>query len=437
MKQLKALICSIALFAMFAGTAAQAKTEIQWWHAFGGRLGELLNEQVEKFNASQDKYTVVHTRKGNYSETLNAGIAAFRAGQHPNILMVFEVGTASLMAAKGAYVPMYQLMKDAGQRFNPNGFVSAVSGYYTTTDGKMLSMPYNSSTPVLWVNKDLMKKAGLDPEMDLSTWKKVGNALDAAKAKGIDMPFCTCWHSWIHLENFSAYHNIPFATKSNGFAGLDTELAFNSPVHIKHIQTLGKWAQEGKFKYMGRRNEAGKNFRAGECMLMTESSAGYAGIKKQAKFDFAIRHLPYYGATEAPQNTIIGGSSLWALSGKSKEENKATAAFLAFLSRTDIQAKWHQDTGYLGVTTAAAKKTKSSGFYKANPGTDLAGIQMMRNKVTQNSKGLRLGSFDQIRGIIDEEMEGVYSGKKTAQVALDSAVKRGNVLLRRFERANK
>jgi len=91
MKQLKALICSIALFAMFAGTAAQAKTEIQWWHAFGGRLGELLNEQVEKFNASQDKYTVVHTRKGNYSETLNAGIAAFRAGQHPNILIVFDV----------------------------------------------------------------------------------------------------------------------------------------------------------------------------------------------------------------------------------------------------------------------------------------------------------------------------------------------------------
>ena len=273
--------------------------------------------------------------------------------------------------------------------------------------------------------------------MDLSTWKRVGNALDAAKAKGISMPFCTCWHSWVHLENFSAYHNIPFATKANGFGGLDTELTFNSPVHIKHIQTLGKWAQEGKFTYMGRRNEAGKNFRAGECMLMTESSAGYAGIKKAAKFEFGIRHLPYYGGTKAPQNTIIGGSSLWALSGKSAEENKGTAAFLAFLSGTDIQAKWHQDTGYLGVTTAAAKKTKSSGFYKKNPGTDLAGVQMMRNKVTQNSKGLRLGSFDQIRGIIDEEMEGVYSGKKTAQVALDSAVRRGNVLLRRFERANK
>ena len=169
MKNMRKILAAL-LITLFVSSSAYAKVEIQWWHAFGGRLGELLNEQVEKFNASQNKYTVVHTRKGNYSETLNAGIAAFRAGQHPNILMVFEVGTASLMAAKGAYVPMYQLMKDAGQKFNPKGFVSAVSGYYTTTDGKMLSMPYNSSTPVLWVNKDLMKKAGLDPEMDLSTW---------------------------------------------------------------------------------------------------------------------------------------------------------------------------------------------------------------------------------------------------------------------------
>ena len=165
MKTIKAIIASLALFAMFAGTSAQAKVEIQWWHAFGGRLGELLDEQVNKFNASQDKYTVVHTRKGNYSETLNAGIAAFRAGQHPNILMVFEVGTATMMAAKGAIKPVYEVMAESGLGFNPDAYIPPVKGYYTTTDGKMLSLPYNSSTPVLWVNRDLMKKAGLDPNM--------------------------------------------------------------------------------------------------------------------------------------------------------------------------------------------------------------------------------------------------------------------------------
>ena len=236
----------------------------------------------------------------------------------------------------------------------------------------------------------------------------------------------------------SAYHNIAFATKENGFAGMDTELVFNGPVQIKHIQAMGNWAKEGKFIYAGRRNEGGKAFRAGECALYTESSAGYAGIKKNAKFDFEIRHLPYWeGVKGAPQNTIIGGSSLWDLSGHSSKEYKGVAAFLSFLSSTVIQAAWHQNTGYLPVTLSASQKTKESGFYDSNPGTDIAGIQMTRKSPTSVSKGLRLGSFDQIRGMIDEELEGVWSGKKTAKSALDDAVKRGNVLLRRFESSNR
>ena len=282
-----------------------------------------------------------------------------------------------------------------------------------------------------------MKKAGLKPNMSLKHWGDVGKALDAAKAAGISCGLTTAWQSWIHLENFSAYHDIPFATKGNGFKGLDTELKINGPLQVAHLGLMGKWAKEGKFFYAGRRNEGGANFRAGECMFFTESSAGYAGIKKEAKFEFGIRHLPYYGATYAPQNAIIGGASLWALSGKSAEENKGTAAFLAFLSGTDIQAQWHQDTGYLPSTIAASKQTKKEGFYKKNPGTDIAGKQMLANATTDNSKGLRLGSFDQIRKIIDEELESIWTGKKNAQVAMNSATKRGNVLLRRFERANK
>ena len=209
-------------------------------------------------------------------------------------------------------------------------------------------------------------------------------------------------------------------------------------MQVKHIQTMGDWAKDGKFIYAGRRNEGGANFRAGECALFTESSAGYAGIKNEAKFDFGVRPLPYYeGAEGAPQNTIIGGASLWVMEGHEAEEYKAAAAFLNFLSSTDIQAKWHQDTGYLPITSAAGDKTKADGFYDKNPGTDIAVIQMTAKEPTANSKGLRLGSFDQIRGIIDEELEAVWSGDKTAQAALDSAKERGDKLLRRFEQANK
>lgn len=418
--------------------SAMAQTEVQFWHAFTGRLGELVAEQVDTFNASQSDYKVVASHKGNYSETLNAGIAAFRAKEQPHILMVFEVGTATMMAAKGAIKPVYEVMADAGATFDQDAYIGAVKGYYTTTDGEMLSLPFNSSTPVLWVNKDALKGAGIDPNVDLSTWQKVGDILDKLKASGHSCPLTTAWQSWIHLENFSAYHNVPFATKDNGFSGVDTELAFNGPVQVKHIQTMGDWAKDGKFFYAGRRNEGGANFRSGECALFTESSAGYAGIKKEAQFEFAVRPLPYWdGVDGAPQNTIIGGASLWVMTGHSDAEYKGVAAFLNFLSSTGIQAKWHQDTGYLPITIAAGEKTRADGFYDANPGTDIAVKQMTAKQPTANSKGLRLGSFDQIRGIIDEELEAVWSGDKTAQEAMDSAVERGNVLLRRFEQANR
>ncbi len=422
----------------FGAAPALAATEIQWWHAFTGRLGELLNEQVEAFNASQSDYKVVASHKGNYSETLNAGIAAFRAGEQPHILQVFEVGTATMMAAEGAVKPVYQLMAETEKSFDPSAYLAAVTGYYTTPDGKMLSLPYNSSTPVLYVNRDALSGAGLDPDMDLTTWDKVEGALDSLKAAGHACPLTTAWQSWVHLENFSAYHNVAFASKDNGFGGLDTELSFNSPLQVTHIQKMGDWAKDGKFIYAGRRNEGGARFRSGECAFFTESSAGYAGVKAEAEFDFEIRPLPYWPAADgAPQNTIIGGASLWVMAGHESAEYSGVAEFLNFLSTSGIQAAWHQNTGYLPITMAAFEETKAAGFYGDNPGTDIAIIQMTGKAPTGNSKGLRLGSFDQIRGIIDEELEAVWAGDKTAQVALDSAVTRGNQLLRRFEQANR
>jgi sn-glycerol 3-phosphate transport system substrate-binding protein len=429
------LSTSILATAAVLGTGhmAYAETEIDFWHAFTGRLGELVAEQVETFNASQDDYTVVQSHKGNYSETLNAGIAAFRAGEQPHILMVFEVGTATMMAAKGAIKPVYEVM---GEGFDQSKYIGSVKGYYTSSDGNMLSLPFNSSTPVLWVNRDMLSEAGIDPDTEMKTWEQVGQVLDQLKEAGVECPMTTAWQSWIHLENFSAYHDTPFATKANGFGGTDTELAFNSAAQVAHISAMGDWAEEGKFIYAGRRNEGGANFRGGECALFTESSAGYAGIKAEADFDFEVRPLPYWEAVaDEPQNTIIGGASLWVMEGHEAEEYAGVAAFLDFLSSPEIQAKWHQDTGYLPITSEAGDLTRSQGFYEANPGTDVAVTQMTAKEPTDNSKGLRLGSFDQIRGIIDEELEAVWSGDKEAQEALDSAVERGNALLRRFEQA--
>ena len=417
---------------------AMAQTEIELWHAFTGRLQELLDAQVAEFNETHPDYRVVATSKGNYSETLNAGIAAFRAGEQPHILQVFEVGTATMMGAEGAIKPVYEVMAEAGMEFDPGSYLAAVTGYYSDTEGNMLSLPYNSSTPVLYVNLDLLEQAGIDPAVDLSTWEQVDQVVDQLAEAGISCPFTTAWQSWVQLESMSAYHDVPFATQENGFAGVDTELVFNGPLQVKHIEMLGDWAEEGKFLYAGRRNESGANFRGGECALFTESSAGYAGVKAEADFDFEIRPLPYWGDVEAaPFNTIIGGASLWVLEGHEPEEYEGVAEFLTFLSSPEVQAQWHQDTGYLPITTAAYELSQEQGFYEENPGTDVAIQQMTGQAPTPNSKGVRLGSFDQIRTIIDEELEAVWAGDKEAQAALDSAVERGNQLLRRFEQASR
>jgi len=410
---------------------------INWWHAMGGRLGEKVEEIAANFNKTQSQVIVKPVYKGNYSETLTAGIAAFRAGNPPHILQVYEVGTATMMAARGAIVPVYQLMERTGEPFDPKIYIPTVTGYYTTPDGRMLSLPFNSSTPVLWYNKEAFRKAGLDPEKPPRTWSEVveySRELVKAGYTG----FSTAWISWIHIENFSAWHNVPIGTKANGFEGLDTEFKFNSPLHVRHIKNLADWQKENIFVYGGRRNQGNALFSSGKVGMYTESSAGYAGFKANAKFEFGTSMLPYYDDVEgAPQNTIIGGASLWVMSGHPDRDYDGVAKFFSYLSSPEVQADWHQFTGYLPITEAAYTYTKGQGFYEKEPGMETALKQMTLNEPTENSRGLRFGNFNTTRDIIYEELEAIFSGDKTAQQGLDDAVKRGNEILREFERANR
>ena len=435
--KLKTRVLIPVLLAAGLSSAAQAQTEIQWWHSMGGALGDWVNDLAKDFNASQKEYKVVPTFKGSYPESMTAAIAAFRSGNAPAILQVFEVGTATMMASKGAIKPVGEVMKESGLKFDPSAYISAVAGYYTAPNGQMLSLPFNSSTTVFYYNKDAFKAAGLDPNKAPSTWPEVALAAAKLKASGSKCPFTTSWQSWTQLESFSAWHNVEFATKKNGFGGMDARLAFNSPLHVRHIENLANMAKQGLFVYKGRNNTADATFPSGECAMFTGSAGLYGSVKANAKFAYGIAPLPYYpDVPGAPQNTVIGGASLWVMAGHKPVEYKGVAAFFNYLSRPDVQSASHKRTGYLPITTAAYKLTEESGFYKQNPGTDVAVTQMIR-KVTDKSRGIRLGNFVQIRTILDEELEQVWAGKLTAKQGLDEAVKRGNEQLERFQKANK
>ena len=434
------LLSSVAAAAVLASTAqASAQTEIQWWHAMGGNLGEVVNQLADGFNKSQTQFKVNPVYKGSYTETLTAAIAAFRAKQAPHIVQVFEVGTANMMAAKGAVYPVYQLMADAKEPFDPKAYIGPVYGYYSTTDGKLLSMPFNSSTPVFYWNKEMFTKAGLDPNTPPKTWAEVGEMGKKLVASGAKCGFTPQWQTWTMIENYGAYHNLPFATKDNGFGGTDIELKFNDAARVKHIQRLADWGKDKVFVYGGREGKSTALFTAGECAMHIASSATASAIDKALGTDkFGISMMPYDPEVKAqPQNSIIGGATLWVLQGRPAPEYVGVAKFLTYLASAPVQAKWHQETGYVPVTLAAAKITEDAGFYKKFPGRDIAVQQLTLNPPTENSKGLRIGNFVQIRDVVDEELENVWSGKKDAKTALDDSVKRGNELLKKFEAANK
>ena len=428
---------ALAASALFTPHTALAQTEIQWWHSMSGALGDWVGDIANDFNGKQKEYKIVPVFKGNYDESMTAAVAAFRAGNAPHILQVFEVGTATMMASKGVVVPVEKIMRDAGYKFDPKSYVPAVSGYYTAPNGQMMSFPFNSSTTVMWFNVDALKAAGVSTDKLQQTWAEVALAASKLKDSGHKCPFTTAWQGWTQLESFSTWHNTELATKGNGMKGMDARLVLNSPLHVRHIENLGIMAQQGLFIYKGRAGAAGSTFESGECAMYTNSSAAYAGISKNAKFKFAVGTLPYYpDVPGAPQNTVIGGASLWAMAGKKPAENKGVAAFFNYLSDPVVQSVNHKRTGYLPVTMEAFKITEESGFYKQNPGTDVSVNQMIR-KTTDKSRGIRLGNYVQIRTIEDEELEQVWAGKKTAKEALDSIVKRGNELLVKFEKANK
>jgi sn-glycerol 3-phosphate transport system substrate-binding protein len=429
---------SVAIAIQFAMVQpAHAVTDINWWHAMSGQLGRQLEKLAADFNASQSDYRIVPSYKGTYAETVTAAIFAFRSRSQPAIVQVNEIATATMMAAKGATYPVYELMRDQAEQFTPSAYLPVIIGYYTDLDGNMLSFPFNASTPILYYNKDLFRAAGLDPLVAPKTWPEVGAAAKRLRAAGAACGFTTSWPSWINVENFSAFHNLPLATRSNGLEGLDAVLSFNNPVLVRHIAQLAEWQKSKTFDYGGRAISAEPRFQNGDCGIFIGSSGTRADILANAKFEVGYGMMPYWpDAAGAPQNSIIGGATLWVLRDRPRDEYKGVAKFFAFLSRPEIQAAWHQNTGYMPITRAAFDLTRAQGFYDRNPGTAISIEQLTLKPPTENSRGLRLGSFVLIRSAIEDELEQAFSGKKSAQEALDSAVERGNRLLRQFERAN-
>ncbi len=428
-KKIIAASAAAASLSLFWASSALAVTELQWWHAMTGANNEVVDTLAKEFNEKQSDYKIVPVFKGTYPETLNAGIAAFRAKQTPAIIQVFDVGTGVMMGAEGAVMPVAEVLEKGGYEFDKSKYLAGIVAYYSKPDGTMLSFPYNSSSPILYYNKDIFEKAGLNVDNPPKTWPEVWEAARKIKTSGAaECGYTSTWLTWIQTENFAAWNNVSYATNENGLADTNVELKFNAPLFVDHFQSIADLAKEGAFRYGGRTSEAKQLFLSGECGILTESSGGLGDIVKSG-LNYGIGQLPYYEGEGRPQNTTPGGASLWVFGGKTDEEYKGIAEFFNFLSQVEIQSRLHQVSGYLPVTMEAYEATKQSGFYEKNPGRETPIQQMMGKEPTENSKGVRLVNLPQVRDIMNEEFEAMLAGQQDAQAALDKAVERGNAAI--------
>ena len=420
---------------------AQGRTEIQFWYGLGGALGERVAEQVTRFNESQSRYRVNANFRGSYVEVMTGSIAAWRAGTPPHIAQVFEVGTATMMAAGPAIRPTHELLGEAGIDLDPKRYLAGVRGYYSDTQGRLVSMPHNSSSAVLWINLDAFEKAGLSTTDLPKTWAEIRAAAQKIKAtNAAEIPISTAWPTWVMFEQMSSIHDVGLATKANGFEGLDAQMNLGAPIFAKHTNMLLEMQREGSFVYGGRDGDGFASFPAGKAAMSFNSSAGRAQVQRDAKFRWASVALPYHGdVTQSPRNGVIGGASLWALTARNRtaEEYRGVAEFYRFISDVEQDKWWHHVTGYVPLTLAAYEASRAEGFYTQNPGADAAIIQLSRAEPTPNSQGFRLGGFVEIRNIIQEELERGFQGQQNAETLLANANRRADVVLRNFERANR
>jgi sn-glycerol 3-phosphate transport system substrate-binding protein len=421
------------------------KLQIVWWHAMTGVNAEEINRLARAFSDSQSEAEVQAVYKGGYPETLTAAIAAWRADQAPHLVQVFEVGTGSMLASGPATKQVWKLAEETGVALDPAVYIPGVRGYYSLSDGRLASMPFNSSTAIMWYNKDAFAAAGLDPDKAPATWPDVIAAARAIKTKigtpaigGVKVPVTSSWMIWAQLEQYSAIHDLPFATKGNGFEGLDAELRFNAPQQVKQWDRLLGMAKEGLYEYGGRDTTPDALFYSGQAAIGFGSSAGRGQIAANAKFRWGAALLPIDPEVNAnPINSIIGGASLWTMTAKQRTaaEYKAVAQFLKFLAIPEQDAHFHQTTGYVPVTFGGYEKSNADGYYEKLPGADIPIKQLARGSVTSNSRGLRLGRLAEIRNILYEETEKALQGQQSGKDALDNGARRGDRVLREFQKS--
>lgn len=396
---------------------AKEPVKVVWWHSMSGELGTVADKLISDFNAAHQDIQVEGVFQGTYDESLNKLKASLGSNSGPTMIQVYEIGSRFMMDTK-AIRPVQDFM-DA-EAYDISSLEPNIKNYYTFDD-KLYSMPFNSSNPILYYNKDAFKAAGLDPENPPTTYEEVAEAAKAL-TKGGQTGASFAIYGWF-MEQFLANQGVELLNNGNGRTSPATASQVNNAAAVKTLEWWKQMLDDKVLLNLGRKtDDTKKAFAAGQIAMTLDSTASLRGIVSAAegKFEVGTAFLPK-PADGGEGGVIIGGASLWLMNNRSEEEQQAAWEFMKYLAEPQTQAYWHVNTGYFPVTTKAYEETLVKENLEKYPQFQTAVDQLHQTTANLATQGAVMGVFPEARQLTETAIEEVLNGQKTPQEILDKA----------------
>ncbi|MGY6272362.1 extracellular solute-binding protein [Achromobacter denitrificans] len=407
-----------------AGAANAAAVEIQVWHTLTDANKTEFEKLAKQYNKEQDQVRVTLRGFDSPAALQQEAVSAVKAKKGPNLLQLTDNHSPEVVAQHKAVLPLYELLAKYPIK-DLNWFVPATSSFTRDSKGRLLAFPWMAEVPVMFYNTAAYKKAGLDPNKPARTWTALqGELLKLRDVADIDCPYASSDQVTVHLENLAPINNQPFTSNNNGLDAVTKKSAASAmqfdTLYMRHISLMVSWKRSLLFMAHSGDNASDKLFAKGECAVLTSSTGAFGQFINTKSLSFGVAPLPYYDqVTKDGGKPFVSGSALWALEGHPQAEEKATAQFLAWLSKPVIAAEWHQRTGYLPLTEAAFRASDVS-FYNRIPGVQ-ALIASMRAQPGTNSRGFRMANYDRIEPVLNQQLNEAFEGKVPPVAALNNA----------------
>lgn len=400
--------------------ASSGPKKVVFWHAMGGSNTKVVDQLVTDYNSSQDKIKVEAVFQGSYDDLLSKLKASMGTNEGPSVVQMYEIGSRFMIDSK-AITPMQNFI-DADKwdisQLEPN-----IAGYYTL-GGKLYSMPFNTSNPILYYNKDLFKAAGLDPAKPPKTYEELKTAADAITKSGKATGANFAIYGWF-IEQFFANQGAEYVNNGNGRTSPATESLVNSDAGVKTLTWWKDLVDTKAANNLGRKTDDSKKaFSAGQVGMILESTAALKGLVDSAagKFEVGTGYLPK-PADAKEGGVVVGGASLWMMNNRPDDEQKATWDFIKFVSSPKEQAYWHINTGYFPITKKAYDEDSVKENLKKFPQFQTAIDQLHQTKLNTATQGAVIGVFPEARQVVEGAIEEVLNNKKSPKEALDGASK--------------